>query len=263
MTWTKPTLVLIALCEFLVAVDSLLPSYWYSIKGGGLESLSSIIGVSSKTLEAILKEAGILKPHGNDLRFHKDVFYGGFPLLDGLTRPSSIEHTQTRLNKPSRRTRSNKHKKGGNGTRQHFIRIGSGTSARNWPNLNVQQQRDMELSPPRASIAIQRDLFLSCQVIADIIDETKESAGQSKDESSSSESSSEESESDDDSSDSDVEASVNKEGTGEQPTMKRPRVLLDEQESANRRTNASGRHVGGAKLGSKCAHAIIREWLQP
>lgn len=94
MTWEKSTLLLIALCEFLIAVDPFLPGYWYSFEGDGFGSLSYLLGVSSRALEVMLQEAGILKSYGNkgDLRFHKDVLYKGFPLLDGLARPNSIVH---------------------------------------------------------------------------------------------------------------------------------------------------------------------------
>lgn len=105
MDWqSRPTILLIALCEFLVGVDAFLPGYWYSLKGDGLGSVSCLPAVSSNVLEAILLEAGILKRHGkqHNLRFQQDVFYSGFEFLDGF-RPTSIEHSQYRLEDTTKR----------------------------------------------------------------------------------------------------------------------------------------------------------------
>ena len=61
MDFTAPTLLLVALCEFLVAVDPLLPGYWYSLKGNDFGSMLHLLGVSPGVLNKILFEAGILK----------------------------------------------------------------------------------------------------------------------------------------------------------------------------------------------------------
>ena len=141
MDFTAPTLLLVALCEFLVAVDPLLPGYWYLLKGNGLGSMSYLLGVSPGVLNKILFEAGILKLYGGtekgELRFQKDIFYNGFTLLDGLERPKSVEHTRTKLiDSTKRKTRTAKKERKGR-KNQHFIRIGSSTSARSWSLSNV------------------------------------------------------------------------------------------------------------------------------
>ena len=62
MDFTPPTLLLVALCcEFLVAVNLLLPGYWYLLKGNDFGSMSHLLGVSPGVLNKLLFEAGILK----------------------------------------------------------------------------------------------------------------------------------------------------------------------------------------------------------
>jgi len=146
MDWTTPTLLKIAFCEFLISIDPLLPGYWYSLWGDGLGSIAYLLGVSPNVLEVILLKADILKRHGKkEVRFMKDVFESGFALLDGLERPKSVEHTVTNLYESTKqKTQSTKKRS----KHQHFICIGSSTSARTWATMNVQTQKKKGLSPP-------------------------------------------------------------------------------------------------------------------
>jgi hypothetical protein len=102
------TSVLVAVAEFLLEVNPRLPAYWYSLKGNGAGSLSYLFGMCEEDFHHLLMAAGVLKTHGNDVRFHRDRFEKGFNLLVG-NMPNGIEAASCKLDDPKERSFITRH----------------------------------------------------------------------------------------------------------------------------------------------------------
>ena len=55
-------------------MSEVLPPYWYSLRGEGLESLSGLLGLDEDTTTYLLEMMGVLKAHGGSLRFEHTIF---------------------------------------------------------------------------------------------------------------------------------------------------------------------------------------------
>ena len=55
-------------------MSEVLPPYWYQLQGEGLDYLSGLLGLDENTTTYLLKMMGVLKDHGESVRFeHTDT----------------------------------------------------------------------------------------------------------------------------------------------------------------------------------------------
>jgi hypothetical protein len=148
--------------KFLVEVNPRLPSFWYSVFGCNMGSLSFLFGMEEESFIQVLTEAGVLYSHGGDLYFSLDTFYKGFDLLVG-GHPKSIEAERFKLNDPNQiATRNTVVKR----TTQWYVHIGASTAMRDWKSFaNVYKQMKAGIQPPWASLNLSRQLFQECESI--------------------------------------------------------------------------------------------------
>jgi hypothetical protein len=124
--------ILVAMAEFLAEVNPRLPSFWYSVFGCNMGSLSYLFGMEEESFIQVLTEAGVLYSHGGNLCFSRDTFCKGFDLLVG-GRPKSIEAERFKLNDPNQiATRNTVVER----TTQWYVHIvGASTATRDWKSF--------------------------------------------------------------------------------------------------------------------------------
>ena len=62
-------------------MSEVLPPYWYQLQGEGLDYLSGLLGLDENTTTYLLKMMGVLKDHGESVRFEQIVFQDALTMV--------------------------------------------------------------------------------------------------------------------------------------------------------------------------------------
>ena len=77
----SPVALQVALAVVLREMSEVLPPHWYQLQGEGLDYLSGLLGLDENTTTYLLKMMGVLKDHGESVRFEQIVFQDALTMV--------------------------------------------------------------------------------------------------------------------------------------------------------------------------------------